>query len=91
METDLQHRIDVMYSDKRIDAHFSGSTRNPVRSCRLQFDGVGEKRTGDCFRAGKHNRSDANDSTRQLPLTARQPTPWDHRAPTCDDAEAPLC
>ena len=31
----------------------AGSTKNRVCTCRLQFDGVGEKRTGYCFRARK--------------------------------------
>ena len=39
-----------------------------MRNCRLQFAGVGEKRTGYRFRARKkNNRSDANDNTYQLP------------------------
>jgi hypothetical protein len=40
----------------------SGSTKNPVRGCRLQFDGVGGKRTGYRFRAGKNR-------TAQTPTT----------------------
>ena len=33
---------------------FAGSTKNHVRSCKLQFDGVGEKRTRYCCRARKN-------------------------------------
>ena len=32
----------------------TGSAKKRVCSCGLRFDGVGEKRTGDLFRAGKN-------------------------------------
>ena len=51
---------------------FLESTKNPVRTCRLQFDAVGEKRTGDCFRAGRNTTAQTPTcATRRVPLTAR--------------------
>ena len=44
----------VGFPQRRRDAEgVAGSTKNHVRSCRLRFDGVGEHRTGYCFRERK--------------------------------------
>ena len=39
---------------ERISTSDFGSTKNPGRACRLQFDGVGEKLAGYCCRARKN-------------------------------------
>ena len=46
-------RVEVSPQRRRDAESLYGSTKNHVRSCRLQFDGVGEKRTRNCFRARK--------------------------------------